>query len=269
MNWLLGTVGALALLLLVGWAGLQVRPAPFPAPTRAEPSSLRTVPLPDDLPAPVARFYRDLYGEEVPLIRAAVLSGRATLRIAGVPLPARWRFAHDVGHAYRHQIVTTWFGLPLLRVDERYQDGVARLQLPFGVEEGPAVDQGANLALWAEAMWFPAALITDPRVRWSPIDDVTAVLSVPFGEETQRFVVRFDPDTTRVHLFEAMRFKGADATEKTLWLNRAAAWGRVDGHPTPTRATVTWWDDGRPWATFDVEAMTLASERDERLLDLE
>lgn len=254
MNWVLGVLAALLALLALGWAGLRVRPAPFP-PVAGPPGEVATVPLPDDLPAPVARFYRELYPGGLPVYDAVVLSGRATLRIMGVSLPARWRFVHDVGDAYRHEIVTTWFGLPLLRVDERFVGGVGTLHLPFGTEQGPEVDQGANLALWAEAMWFPAALVTDPRVRWEPVDDVTALLRVPFGDEVETFVARFDPGTGLLSTLEAMRYKGGDDAEKTLWITRAGAWGEVDGVPTATVALVRWLDEGRPWADFRVEEL--------------
>ncbi len=256
MNWILGIATGVVVLVAIGWAGLQVRPAPFPP--LADPSGeVETVPLPDGLPAPVARFYRELYGDAVPRFESVVLSGRATLRVMGVTLPARWRFVHDVGDAYRHEIVTTWFGLPLLRVDERFVDGRGVMRLPFGTEQGPAIDQGANLALWAEAMWFPAALVTDPRVGWAPVDDASALLRVPFGDATETFVARFDPASGLLTTLEAMRYKGADASEKTLWISRAGAWGTVDGRVTATTALVRWLDEGRPWADFRVEAMAV------------
>jgi hypothetical protein len=91
---LLILIGAIALLFLVGWLGLQVKPAPFPPFGQASPQ-LESVPLPAGLPAPVERFYRQLYGERVPVITSAVISGRATLRIpsqGGIHMPARFRF---------------------------------------------------------------------------------------------------------------------------------------------------------------------------------
>jgi len=76
----LNIIFSLAVLLLIGWLGLQVQPAPWPRLSRTQPT-LETIPLPDDLPAPVARFYRNIYGEQVPLITTAVISGRAEMRV--------------------------------------------------------------------------------------------------------------------------------------------------------------------------------------------
>jgi hypothetical protein len=86
----------------------------------------------------------------------------------GDHLPSRYRFSHRTGADYRHYIETTLLGAPLLSVDESFVDGKARLELPFRVSQGPQVDQGANLALWAELVWAPAVWATHPAVRWEP-----------------------------------------------------------------------------------------------------
>jgi len=140
-----------------------------------------------------------------------------------------------------------------MTVNEYYVDGKSRLELPFGVEEGSKVDQGANLALWGESMCLPSLFVTDPRVRWEPLDEETALLIVPFGENEQRFVARLDLETNMLHILESMRYKGADSEGKILWINEALAWSAVDGHTIPAVGAATWFDEGTLWAVFTVE----------------
>jgi hypothetical protein len=140
-----------------------------------------------------------------------------------------------------------------MKVNEYYVNGKERMELPFGVAEGdPKLDQGGNLGMWAESMWLPAVFLTDPRVRWEPIDDVTALLVVPFGESQERFVVRFDPTTGLPWVVEAMRYRGTEDT-KTLWLAESRAWGTVGEYMLATVGPVTWLDQGAPWAVFTLE----------------
>jgi hypothetical protein len=249
LGYLLGgsTVAAAA-----AWVGLRTEPAASPAPD-IDAADVQAVPLPDGLPDPVARFYTTLYGDRVPVIDSAVISGRGRMRIAGITFPARYRFSHITGDAYRHYIELTMFGRRVLSVDEWFVDGQARLELPFGVSEGPNVDQGANLALWAEAVWMPSVWITDPRARWDAVDEHSALLHVPFGDEDETFAVQFDPDTGLLHRMESLRYKGEKDGDKTLWINDAIDWGEVNGHPVPLRAEVTWADEGSPWARLRTE----------------
>ncbi len=251
-------VASLTALIVFGWIGLQVQPASFPAFSQAQ-GKLETIPLPEGLPAPVARFYRKIYGERIPVIRTAVISGRATLRPVGpISLPARFRFTHVAGQDYRHYIEATVFGMPILTINESYIAGSSRQQMPWGTTENdPGANQAANLGLWAEAIWYPSIFLTDARVHWNAVDDVMATLTVPFAERTEMFVARFDPRTNLLSYLESMRFK---TDQKVLWMNEARAWGDLAGSTVLKKSAVVWMDDGKPWANFEVEEIVLNAD---------
>ncbi len=240
--------------LLLGWAGRKVQPRPFP-PLPAELGGTRniadlpTMPLPTGLPAPVERFYRTLYGERVPVITTAVLSGRNLMRPAGpLMFPARFRLTHIAGQAYRHYIEVTLFGVPIIKANEYYRDGHGRMDITLiGSDEGPKYDQAANLALWAEAVYFPSLFLTDPRARWLPVDDVTAVLEIPFNEGTDHITFRFDPTSHLAVWMESMRYKTSTSPSKTLWLNRSRSTEVRERQGYPPVGEVIWMDDGKPW----------------------
>lgn len=246
--------------MLLGWLGRKVPPRPFaPLPATLggthDLADLPAVPLPAGLPVPVDRYYRTLYGERIPVITTAVLSGRNLMRPAGpFMFPARFRMAHIAGQAYRHYIEVTLFGIPLIKANEFFRNGHGRMEIPLiGTDEGPKYDQAANLALWAEATYFPSLFLTDPRARWLPVDDDTAQLEVPFGDRHERFTVRFDPSTHLIEWMESMRYKTSKSDSKTLWLNHSRAVGVRAGLPYPPVGEVIWLDDGKPWFVLTVE----------------
>lgn len=251
---ILGIVGLLTALLVIGWLGLRIRPDEFPAyPERA--ATFTTVPLPDDLPEPVRRYYQALFGDEIPMIDSAIITLTGDLRFVGITFPGNLRFSHNAGRDYRHYIEATMFGRPLMQVDESFLDNHSVLELPFGtVSDEPKIDSAANLGLWGESIWLPSIFITDARVRWEAIDETSARLIVPFGDtgEEDEFICYFDPATGLLVQAEAMRWKETDSTEKTRWILEVYGWEEFEGMLVPSPAAVTWEDEGTPWLVASI-----------------
>lgn len=255
-----------ALLVLVGgaWLGTRFNFKGFDIPAQSG-NDLGTVPPPADLPAPVARFVDVIFGDEIPVVESALVMGTADLTFAGITFPARFKFYYDAGRAYYHYIQLGWYGIPIITVNERYMDGVGMLDIPGSlIENDPNTNASANMGLWAEAIWVPSILFTDPRVRWEAVDDTTAHLIIPDAAPEEVFTVHFDPQTGLISEMRSMRYQNPDSTERTLWINRMLAWRDFDGVMIPNEAKLQW-ADAAPWATWHVEAVLLNVDVSERM----
>jgi hypothetical protein len=246
----------LVILIAAVWLGLQVKPKPFAFPDLKE-GTVSTIPLPAGLPAPVERFYRTVYGDQLPVVDTVVITGSGRLKPFGIWLPARYVFVHNTGKDYRHYFEATFFGFPILKINEGIVGGKSFFESPMGnIENDPNTNQGANLALWAEATWFPSIWVTDPRASWQAVDGNTAILFIPYGDENENFIVRFDPQTGLVAMMESMRYREAgEGKQKILWITRNEGDAMFPGTKINSEGSATWLDQGTPWAYFKLEGM--------------
>ncbi|MBL8130853.1 MAG: hypothetical protein JNL42_03275 [Anaerolineae bacterium] len=256
----------LGLLLAAGWAGFQVKASSFAlVPFSSAPSK---VAIPADLPEPVERFARAVFGEELPEVSSAMVLGRAQLAPTGMPMPARFRFYYDAARSsHYHEIQVTWFNLPFMRIHERNLEGHVMLDLSLlgKVEDQPKTNRAGIQGYWSEVLaWVPSIALTDPRLRWETVDAATARLHLPGLDAEEAFTVRFDPQTGLISEIETQRYQDEARPERWRWFNRILEWGVVDGMRVPVRSQ-TQWNDAEPWATWEVEQVILNADVSARL----
>ncbi|MBC7870803.1 MAG: hypothetical protein H7Y09_08180 [Chitinophagaceae bacterium] len=247
-------VSLVVFLLVSGWLGLQVKATSFPeVASNGDPSRS---PLPSDLPAPVQRFARVIFGDTLPNVQAAMVVGRAQLAPVGFPMPTRFRFYYDATRSsHYHDIQVTWFTLPFMRIHERNLEGHVTLDLSVlgQVEDASRTNRAGIQGYWSEVLaWVPSIVLTDTHLRWEAVDATTARLYLPGLDIEEAFTVRFDANSGLMTEIETMRYQNESQAERWRWSNRILEWGIVDGQHVPIRAE-TQWNDDAPWATWEVE----------------
>lgn len=241
---------------LVAVLGVDIKPGRFP-PYSQPTSPLEQVPLPENLPEPVARFYQAVSGDTVPRIHSAVIDGTAPTRLNGFTLHSRFRFTHQAGRSYHHYIESTAFRRTVFRVNEWYLNGRVRLESSKdNALDGAGADRAANLGLWGESLWLSPIYVTDPRVRWQAIDEHSARLIVPFGAAKDSFTVYFDARTGLIERMETLRSKTISPDKMVRWILIPGKWQRFHGLLIPTSIAVMWEDEGTPWAIFRINDVT-------------
>jgi hypothetical protein len=252
MHIVIKIVGGLIGLAVIVWLGTRIKPPRFKSPNWRS-RDLGSTHLPADLPVPVARYARAVFGDTVPLVESAVLIGRAELTFNGITFKGRFKFYHRAGLAYYHSIELTWFGLPVIKVHERYMDGQAILNIPGArIENDEKTNLSANPGLWAESIWLPSIWFTDDRVQWIAVDDTTAKLIVPDAADEEQFTLTFDPGTGLLKEMKTLRYQESDDPARHRWTNTAIEWGEKNGIRIPVLAS-TRWDDDKPWAVWFID----------------
>ncbi len=183
-------------LAAIAWVGLQILPKIISLATGKSQVG-GNVRVPEKLPAPVRRYLKVALGERAPRIESAVFWGRAQANF-GVWMPMRFQLYHRVGYDFRRAMQVTWFGFPVLKALDQYVNGKGMTGLVGKTDSGARVDQGANMILFAEAPLYPAIFVTDSRIRWVAIDDTSAEMFFPFGDEEDAMTVYFDPQTNLI-----------------------------------------------------------------------
>ncbi len=250
-----------AVVALVLWAGRQRWHAATSEFKARLSATLKPVRVPvyseqelDGLPAPVARYLRQVLRDGQPTVRRARIEWRGDFNM-GHPGADNWKPFSATAHYVVDPPGFVWDAriamapvIPVL-VRDMFLEGRGSMR---GKMAGliTVVDAAQTLQLstaalqrhLAEAIWFPTALLPSQGVRWEPIDEsrsratlsadgITASVEFHFGADGL-----VDATTVADRLFD----NGKSPPVPRRWRARVLGWREFEGMKLPAQAVAEW-----------------------------
>ena len=212
-------------------------------------SFIPRIPRLDDLPSPVARYFRHVLPRGVHNIASVELTQTGEMLVGNAwrPLQARQRYITDPpGFVWDARVTTA--PLVVVNVRDMYARGSGSMRakalaiVPIVNQAGAAeLDAGALHRYFAEAVWFPTALLPGPQLTWSPLDDRRALATLQDGHTTVTLEFRFDDAGDVTEVFAHDRFsENGGRYEPRPWLVRCRNYQTFDGIRVPVDCEVEW-----------------------------
>lgn len=237
------TTRTLARMLEAARVDEKVRP---PSPVRYDSREL------EGLPAPVQRYFRAVLKEGQPVIAAATVELAGTINMSATD--AQWK-----PFTSRQRVVTRRPGfvwdaqvsmLPGLtvRVVDGYIAGKGLLHAAIlglfkvaDVSGGGEIARGEFMRFFAEAAWYPTALLPSQGVRWEAVDDRSANATIVDGPLSLTLLFGFN-DAGLIGSFRA-EARGAGVGKDMAMIPWEGSWSNYrtrDGMTVPFTGEVAW-----------------------------
>jgi hypothetical protein len=206
----------------------------------------------EGLPAPVQRYFRATLSDGQPMVAAASVEHRGLFNMGETN--DSWKPFTSQQKVVTHRPGFVWDGTIVMvpglnvHVHDAYVAGegilhpaILGLFTLMDLRGSGDVAEGELMRFFAEAAWYPTALLPSQGVRWEPIDDSSARATLVDGVISLTMTFSFSEDGS-------MRSVRADARGRTLagkivmtpWEGR---WSNVqlqDGMRIPMTGEVAW-----------------------------
>ena len=221
----------------------KVRP---PSPPRFDSREL------EGMPAPVQRYFRAVLTEGQPIIAAVTVELAGTFNLSATdekwkPFTSRQRVViRRPGFLWDAQVSM----LPgvTVRVHDSYIAGEGLLRAAvFGLftvadlHGGGEIARGELMRFFAEAAWYPTALLPSQGVRWAAVDDRSANATIVDGAVPLTLLFRFN-DAGLIDSFRA-EARGAMMGKEVVTVPWEGSWSNYrarDGMTVPFTGEVAW-----------------------------
>ncbi len=237
-------------------AGRTDGSAAVPYPTRFDSRELH------GLPDPVQRYFRAVLSEGQPMITAVTLdvSGTFNMKFGGSdwkPFTSRQRVVtRRPGFIWDAQM-PAFAGVPV-RVVDSYIAGQGLLHAAvlglFAVADFRGtgeIARGELIRYFAEAAWYPTALLPSQGVRWEAVDGASAKATIVDGPITLTLLFRFN-DAGLITSVRAEERGGAVGNDTVMmpWEGSWSDYQLRDRMMVPMAGEAAWLPSGRREAYF-------------------
>ncbi len=206
----------------------------------------------ENLPAPVRRYFRAALQDGQPIVAAANLGMSGTFNMSATgekwkPFTSQQRVTtRRPGFLWNAQIMMMP-GLPVQVVDSYIagngllEAAVLGLFTMADVSGGGEIARGEFMRFFAEAPWYPTALLPSQGVKWEPVDDRSANATIVDGPLTLTLMFRFN-DADLIESFRAEARGSLIDNEMVMapWEGRWSNYKRCGGMMVPLTGEVAW-----------------------------
>jgi hypothetical protein len=161
----------------------------------------------EGLPAPVQRYFRAVLKDGQPIIASTTIAMAGTINMS--PTAEQWKpftstqravnAATGLRPGFLWNAEVTLFPGVWARVEDSYIAGQGQLIAKlFGLytvahtRGGGELARGEFMRYFAEAAWYPTALLPSQGVRWQAVDDASAIASIVDGPISLSLLFRFN-----------------------------------------------------------------------------
>jgi len=255
-------------LILILWLGFKIPPRlRIPELGTSNPPP-KTMPIPPDLPAPVANYINQIHGQDPGAARSVVVYGQGQFRVRRLPLigylwaPLAWTLHILPGEAFVWQARIYWWRNLIVDGGEEYREGQGRFSMGKKTIEGETMNRSEQVVMWLYTLLYaPVAVLEFPGLLWTTEGEHSASLKIPAGEQFLSFRLDFDAHSGRLAQIETQR-PASRSGEFFPYQVKIGAYRSVGNNLTlPTRFSVAWEKD--EYARYEVAGVSMNAPVDE------
>lgn len=206
----------------------------------------------ESLPDPVRRYFLAVLPPETRMVQAATITHRGTFNMAEEG--SNWKPFTSEQRVITRRPGFLWNAaismLPGVkaRVHDAYIGGEGMLHASFGglfsimdLRGGDELARGELMRYFAEAAWYPSALLPSRNVAWEAVDEHSARATIVDGNIELSLLFRFNEEGLIESVYSPGRGRTVEGTTRnTPWEGRWSNYQRRDGMLIPLTGEALW-----------------------------